>query len=547
MAYIKAQKIIRDKNGVIISGSASIIESEYVPDTPYHSKKHVREKLGKVLYLSEDKKSGIFLSPVRGLVRYDAQTDSFSPVDHADPCLKSNPQFPEPQIHTVFGDVYLLLEFMEKTGLLTLFRDVFTEKKLFEKVLIHILHDVLALGSHIGCDDFMASSFASYLFEDLPISSLRSDPGYYEKMGDDSLRVNFFRCFVKIMKQETMADLGSSPEFGKGCYVDSTPLPNEIRNLMSNAYCSHGTAGSCMQTRMYLVLDDKTDLPVWYGLTPGNVLDLNTINTIISDTFVSVGVEIDSMVLDAGYITKDFLIRYRQEDEKSFIGKSPRKRGFQFKTRYNEVKHLIPNAKYEIFRNGKAYFAYKKSTELFGIRLWSYIYVDQKNALDWHTDYVQNHYEEYQKMSDKDKNWHRIKNGFFILLSNKDEGCADILDQYIERVDIEHMFKSAKGFGNLLPLSRWTKTKVDGKIFSEMIVTIVILLLRKKLIPNRYSLPDFAGKPRSLMCFKDQNDNVIIECPNKQVKEIYRVFDVKIPSSLHLSEYKKKIYGTIGE
>ena len=150
-------------------------------------------------------------------------------------------------------------------------------------------------------------------------------------------------------------------------------------------------------------------------------------------------------------------------------------------------------------------------------------------------------------MSDKDKNWHRIKNGFFILLSNKDEGCADILDQYIERVDIEHMFKSAKGFGNLLPLSRWTKTKVDGKIFSEMIVTIVILLLRKKLIPNRYSLPDFAGKPRSLMCFKDQNDNVIIECPNKQVKEIYRVFDVKIPSSLHLSEYKKKIYGTIGE
>ena len=79
---------------------------------------------------------------------------------------------------------------------------------------------------------------------------------------------------------------------------------------MSNAYCSHGTEGSCSQTRMFLVLDDQTDLPVWYGLTPENVLDLSTINDIASDTFISVGIEIDSMVLDAGYITKEFLSHY---------------------------------------------------------------------------------------------------------------------------------------------------------------------------------------------------------------------------------------------
>ncbi len=35
-------------------------------------------------------------------------------------------------------------------------------------------------------------------------------------MSDDSLCVNFFRRFVQIMKQENMADLGSSQEFGKG-------------------------------------------------------------------------------------------------------------------------------------------------------------------------------------------------------------------------------------------------------------------------------------------------------------------------------------------
>ncbi len=227
-------------------------------------------------------------------------------------------------------------------------------------------------------------------------------------MGKDSLRVDFFRKFADMMKSKSAGSnsyiegsesfgkgcyvdstplpneirrlmsnaycshgtegscsqtrmysyIEGSESFGKGCYVDSTPLPNEIRRLMSNAYCSHGTEGSCSQTRMSLVLDDQTDLPVWYGMTPGNVLDLSTINDIASDTFVSVGIEIDSMVLDAGYITREFLSHYAFDSEKTFIGKSPAKRGFQFKTRYHEVKNLIPNAKYEIFRNSKAYFAY---------------------------------------------------------------------------------------------------------------------------------------------------------------------------------------------
>ena len=212
-------------------------------------------------------------------------------------------------------------------------------------------------------------------------------------VGKDSLRVEFFRKFADKMKSEASSQnsyIQGFESFGKGCYVDSTPLPNEIRRLMSNACCSHGTEGSCSQIRMFLVLDDETDLPVWYGMTPGNVLDLSTINDITSYTFVSVGIEIDSMVLDAGSITREFLSHYTVDSEKTFISKSPAWRGFQFKTRYHEVKNLISNAKYEIFRNGKAYFACKKQDELFGKKIFSYIFTDQMNALSWHSEYVEN-------------------------------------------------------------------------------------------------------------------------------------------------------------
>ena len=78
MAFIKAQKIVRDENGTITSGSAAIVDTAYVSTgQKNHSKQTVREKLGKVLYLSEDRKSGIFMSPTRGLVEYDSVSDTF--------------------------------------------------------------------------------------------------------------------------------------------------------------------------------------------------------------------------------------------------------------------------------------------------------------------------------------------------------------------------------------------------------------------------------------------------------------------------------------
>ena len=47
MAFIKAQKIVRDENGVITSGSAAIVDTVYISTgSKNHSKHIVREKLG---------------------------------------------------------------------------------------------------------------------------------------------------------------------------------------------------------------------------------------------------------------------------------------------------------------------------------------------------------------------------------------------------------------------------------------------------------------------------------------------------------------------
>lgn len=533
MPFIKAQKVIYDENGKISSGSAAIVDTYYGDFGTYHAKHTVREKLGKVLWLSDDKRRGIFMSSTRGLVEYNADTDVFSPVDRNDDRLMGTETFPETRIHTVFGDSYMLLKFLENEGLMKILRDVFQTNPDYERLLCHIIHGVLKDGSKITCDNFLMKSFASYLFPDVPLSSLKSDTRFFTMMGDDKTKLQFFKKFVDAMREKL-------PSFGKGCYVDSTPLPNDIDDNPFNALSSHGIGSCGTMERLVLVLDEETGLPVWYDIIPGNVIDLNTTMNVVNDTVDSLGVIIHSLVLDAGYVSKELIGAFHNGTEKSFIGRMPAKKGFPFKELYHDVKNLIGKGKYSFVRNNHVYFGHKKEIELFGQKLYAHIYVDHPNALKGFKDYIAKHDDEFEKMANKDKDWIMVKGGFFILLSNIDSTPEDILSRYFGRTNIETVFKTSKEYLDLLPLSKWTDETVRGKILSDIINTIVLLLLRKKMGGSGLSASELYGKSQSLMCFRNNKGMVTVETPCKQVKECYKLLGLEVPAHVNVESFKKK-------
>ena len=210
------------------------------------------------------------MSPTRGLVEYNAATDTFSSVERDDQRVKDRPEvFPQTEVHTVFGDSYLLLKFLEKAGLIQILRTVFQKDSDYERVLAHIVHGIMRDGSRITCDNFIAKSFAAYVLNDIPVSSLRTDTDFFRMMGQDATKMAFFQTFITAMRK-------ANPNFGNGCYIDSTPLPNDIEDNPFNALCCHGVSSSMVQMRLILVLDEESGLPVWYDIIPGNVLDINT-------------------------------------------------------------------------------------------------------------------------------------------------------------------------------------------------------------------------------------------------------------------------------
>ena len=536
MAFIKAQNLVYEEDGSIKSGSASIVDTVYINTGTYHSKQVRREKLGKVVYLREDKHVGIFLSPTRGLVQYSTETDTFEAVEKDDPRIRGTELFPAPEVHTIFGDTYLLLKFLEQNGFLEVLQAAFPQKKGYERLLCHILHGVIRDGTKVPCDNFIDKSFASYIVPDIPIHSLRSDTVFFTMMGNDQTRIAFFQSFVRTMRKK-------DPAFGIGCYVDSTPLPNDIVNNPFNALCSHGVSSCEVMTRLVLVLDERSGLPVWYDIIPGNILDINTLMTVVEDVSCSLNIEIDSLVLDAGYVSKELITAYNIGTEKTFIGRMPARKGYPHKSLYTECKDLIGKGKYSFVRQDHAYFGKRKEIEIFGQKEYAYVYVDKYSALKRYSEYLRDNQEEYDKLEDDEKDWYMVRFGYFVLLSNIDATPQELLSDYFGRTQIETVFKTSKEYLDLLPLSKWSDTTVRGKILSDIINTIVMLQLRKAMHSSGYAISDLFTKTQSLMCFRNKTGTITVEPPNRMVKEFYKLLKITVPSHLKLKDFISAVYG----
>ncbi len=532
MTFIRVQNAEKDENGNIIGGSASIVESVYQKDGHSVCKQVLKESLGTIVYMS-DRRSGIFLSKTRGLVEYDSIADEFSAVDPDDPRIAGTDALFSPSASTFFGDAYFVMGVLYRSGILRIMRNLaVADNVMFEKIVCHTLHGVLRDGARIQCDRFIERSFISNGLTIRP-TSLRTDTPYFDAIGDFDFRVGFFKNFVKEMRLTT-------PGFGKGCYVDSTPLPNTISDLPTNALCSHGLGSVGIQTRLVLILDIVTGLPVWFDLIPGNVLDLNTIMNQTEKVAKLLDVKIEDMVLDAGYVCKNVILTYNRDtnQDRTLIARMPGKKGYGREELFEKTHSLFSNAKYGFVRQDHSYFGIRKEIEIFGCREFAYVYLDFENASSAYRDYLYDHMDLYEAMTMKEKNWVRYKGGFFVVVSNIETEPDRMLDNYYGRTEIESAINCGKEYLCMLPLNKHRTETVNGKLMQDMINIIVYMMVRKVTIPTGRSVSDYIYDLQSLRCCRTEKDVLLIDPPNKQVKEAYRLFGLKIPDKICISKYR---------
>lgn len=132
------------------------------------------------------------------------------------------------------------------------------------------------------------------------------------------------------------------------------------------------------------------------------------------------------------------------------------------------------------------------------------------------------------------------KKGYFILLSKADVSPAEMLDLYISRIDIEGYFKTTKHYTGILPLNKWYNETINGKILLDVICINILLDIRMSIKKLNISVTDFISLLQALHCFKSSEDIIKVDTPDKKVKDIYNVLEIKtVPGFIEISKFRR--------
>ena len=555
--YIRYQKIVRNPDGTIRSGSASLMQNHYVANkdgdhSRNHSKAKVIERLGKVLWLEEgNPRRAIFNSPSRGLVFYDLDADTFLPVEPSDVRLKGTVfEAREPMAHVNFGNAFLFFSVLEKTPLMNALRSAFKDGTDLRKVLAHVYHDCTRNGSAVKCGAYIERSIASHVLEGIPFSSLDCDSAYFFMLSDDRVKVSWFKSLIAEMRK-------AEPDFGRACYVDSTPLPGDAADNPFNALSSHGTDGARIQSRMVLLLDVQTGIPVWFDIIPANVLDKSTIIQIAADVKDTLDITVDMYDLDAGYAREELFDMFNidngtytdgagAERIRSVLVRMPAAKGYPHDELYLESKPRFHDSDHLLDYEHHTFYGERYEISLFGNREYAFVFVDKTQAEKLSRRWRETHPGEWECMSRNDRDYSLVKDGFFILVGNRDQSCREALVEYRGRAKIETFFRDAKTYLSILPIAKWTKERVLGKILHDVIETTFYREYRRQVAPLGISMSTLLGCMDGWECHVGKTGILEAKTPNKDAREIVEGLGYSVPAHLPLDDFKKQVLGGVG-
>ncbi len=488
----------------------------------------------KTLYLGRvvDKEAGIFKSREHGVFTYDLETNTFAPMPagYEEPKTQRKTKYPlRPTLVVSFGDVFLLDEYIKKSGL----------DKAVDATGYHnpdTLHALLAFyilsplaNSHAM--DWWELTYAKYLYPRAQMASQRISDALADIGSEDSKRC-FFREYYKFLEKADGKELLDKPNgMDDGILIDSSGLPNSIHFPLTAVNNHNGIVSE--EIRLIYVVQQRTGLPLFFRYVAGNVIDVTTLTRTIAELKAN-GVNTKFAILDAGYYTgvnADVLL----EAGISFITRL--KSNFKI---YKQVvkEHLSSLENREnLVRYNKRLVYVKCVPCMVGEKndrpAYAYLCKDlsMKHELEKHL--VER--AEDENLSGGDIFDAMQSQGIFILIASRKISKENLLPLYYTRDQVEKIFELCKQDGKILPLNVETETTFRGHLMMTFMAAVILKLMSEKLKKTSLTTESM------FMNLHEQHaiiyDDVFITTePTKKMNEAYKAFKVQCPATIPRSD-----------
>ena len=410
-----------------------------------------------------------------------------------------------------FGDAYFLNQFVTSSDLYLALKEIFFDH--YVEIIPLMIYRLCAQSAMYNCEEWMSGSVVRFLYKNVSLSSQRIRD-FFNTLGDEQVQRSFFTAYLQFV--------GGSE---KSVIIDATSLPNQI-HIDFNAW-GHADGKIEKQFRFLCVLDQKTKAPLFYRLLPGNIVDVNTLQTTITE-LKAMGVNNSFVLIDAGYFSERNINELCAQ-KIDFLSRMPAGRKIYNNLILNHASEVeVLNNSYLI--GERSYFAVSIEIDLYGHKAYAFIILDPERKAKEIKELQQKYCND---PSERDANKDRLEflsSGMMILVSSKPISVSEIVQSYYLRQSIEQVFGCAKSELNLLPIRNHNDNTVRGYLFFQFILLIFYLKIKQKYL-TQYTVEQLLLILRKLKCKVFEKQIVPAEQTKKQ-RLIFKQEKVLMPNFL---------------
>jgi hypothetical protein len=408
-----------------------------------------------------------------------------------------------------FGDTYCIFGFFKQTQYFKTFQAAFSEE--FDTLMSLICFRISCKSAMQYAQAWAEGNYARILFKNANLSSQRISD-FLKYLGEERVQRTFFTQYLSLLSGKPI-----------GTLIDSTGLPNEI-DFPLNAWGRHGNVAES-ETRLLFVVDRSSGMPLYFRYMAGNIVDVSTLSTTITE-LSQCGIDTDFSIVDAGYYSeKNIKALYKQEV--AFLTRLPSNRKM-YKDLIAQYGDGLESAENAVIYGDRVLYVRCVPIDMFGKQGFAYVVLDPKRYADESGKFLISALED--KMPIAEINTGLKRKGKLIFVSSTQIAVTEIIPLYYTRQTVENIFGIAKDNLELLPLRIHSLETFRGYIMLSFLALIVQLSLQKKL-DKKFTIEDFLYTTRNLMCKVYDND-IIIQELSKKCSDIFRLLAVKVVNFL---------------
>ena len=459
--------------------------------------------LGRVI----DKEKGVFRNRERGLF-------TFSIDKGYGDCIEYPEYIAQEKLLLDFGDSWLLSKLLESSGVLPIFQKLLPMQTdtLMSLLFYRILGSKCASKYALT---WWEGSYARQLFPKAQLLSQRISD-FYKQLGDVQVLRTFFNAYLPIV----------SPKSDCGVLIDSTGLPNDIDFPLTAVNVHNGVVSQEM--RLILVLDKNTKMPLYFRYVAGNIVDVSTLKTTLSELRLF-GISVNHAIIDAGYYSGDNLDELRDSSIPYLV---------RVKANLKMFKNLVKDhsADLETSRNAVIYrdrIVYIKCvpiTEEGTVLSYAYLALDVDGKHEQKVKFLHKNLSN-QKLKPEEIDAEIREMGLFALLSSQLLDTNEVLPLYYMRQAIEQVFDISKNYAELLPLRVHSEQALRGHLLISFIATVLLVYTNQQLEGSANNFTSAFLKLRNLKCKVFDSVTVVAE-PTKQMKDIIKHLKLSLPETI---------------